>query len=186
MSKRAHLQFVKSSVTFLTIPLNPIHVVILPCVGVHQKQKGNTLTTTFLPLWKAIVRLMDATGANITHKDAKQRSQCQTHWSVCAGAEIFRGLKTVAAVRVHIHHRGDCCVCPEEGLVCVWADCKVTGLGGWRPARRPTIVWTLLAHAHRSVLLSLQDSLPLVLCTLIQVQVLLTHTILFFYWFVFY
>lgn len=25
----------------------------------------------------------------------------------------------MAAVRVHIHHRGDCCVCPEEGLVCV-------------------------------------------------------------------
>lgn len=45
-----------------------------------------------------ISKLMDGTGANITHKEAKQRSQCQTHWCVCAGADIFRGLKTVAAV----------------------------------------------------------------------------------------
>lgn len=29
--------------------------------------------------------------------------------------EIFRGLKTVVVVRLHIHHRGDCCVCPAEG-----------------------------------------------------------------------
>lgn len=70
---------------------------------------------------------MDGTGANITHKEAKQRGPCQTHPSVCAGAEIFRGLKTVVAVRVHIHHRGDCCVCPEEGWLCV------SGLQSYQP-----------------------------------------------------
>lgn len=32
-----------------------------------------------------------------------------------AREEIFRGLKTVVVVRLHIHHRGDCCVCPAEG-----------------------------------------------------------------------
>lgn len=75
----------------------------------------------------AVVKWMDGTGANITHKEAKHRGRCQTHWSVCAGAEIFRGLKTVVAVRGHIHHRGDCCVCPEEGWVCV------SGLQSYQP-----------------------------------------------------
>lgn len=60
---------------------------------------------------------IDGTGANIAHQDAKQRSQCQAHGSVCARAEIFRQLKTVVAVRLYIHHRGDCCVCPMEGCV---------------------------------------------------------------------
>lgn len=36
-------------------------------------------------------------------------------WSRCAREEIFRRLKTVVALRLHIHHRGDCCVCPKEG-----------------------------------------------------------------------
>lgn len=58
---------------------------------------------------------IDGTGANIAQQEAKQRSQCQAHGSVCARAEIFRRLKTVVAVRLHIHHRGDCCVCPKEG-----------------------------------------------------------------------
>lgn len=64
-------------------------------------------------------------------KEAKQRSQCQAHGGVCARAEIFRGLKTVVALRLCIHHRGDCCVCPKERTVGVWADCKVSWLGGW-------------------------------------------------------
>ena len=33
--------------------------------------------------------------------------------------KYLEGLKTVVAVRAHIHHRGDCCVCPGKGLVCV-------------------------------------------------------------------
>lgn len=55
----------------------------------------------------------------IAHKEAKQRRQCQAHGGACAGAEIFRRLKTVVALRLHIHHRGDCCVCPEERTVWV-------------------------------------------------------------------
>lgn len=59
-------------------------------------------------------RETDGTGANIAHKEAKQRSQCQAHGGACARAEIFRRIKTVVALRLHIHHRGDCCVCPKE------------------------------------------------------------------------
>lgn len=60
-------------------------------------------------------RKIDGTGANIAQQEDKQRSQCQAHETVCVRAEIFRRLKTVVAVRLHIHHRGDCCVCPKEG-----------------------------------------------------------------------
>lgn len=60
---------------------------------------------------------MDGAGANIAHEEAKQRSQCQAHGSICASAEIFRRLKTVVALRLHIHHKGDCCVCPKERAV---------------------------------------------------------------------
>lgn len=62
---------------------------------------------------------MDETGANIAQKEGKQRSQCQAHGGICVRAEIFRWLKTVVALRLQIHHRGDCCVCPKERAVSV-------------------------------------------------------------------
>lgn len=61
--------------------------------------------------------MMDETGANIAHGEAKQRRQCQEHGGICVREEIFGRLKTVVALRVHIHHKGDCCVCPEERAV---------------------------------------------------------------------
>lgn len=51
----------------------------------------------------------------ILHNKRPNREASVKHMEgVCAREEIFRGLKTVVAVRLHIHHRGDCCVCPEE------------------------------------------------------------------------
>jgi len=63
-------------------------------------------------------RYMGGTGANIADKEAKQRSQCQAHGGVCARAKMFRRLKRVVALRLHIHHKGDCCVCPKERGLC--------------------------------------------------------------------
>lgn len=68
---------------------------------------------------KMLGREKDGAGANIAHKEAKQRSQCRAHGGICARAEIFRRLKTVVALRLHIHHKGDCCVCPKERAVLV-------------------------------------------------------------------
>lgn len=115
------LPYAGSTVTGKEIKWNPLTTAVTHCIkGAIKAHFDNVVCMHFPPRTKLyVLRLMDGPGANITHKEAKQRSQCQTHWSVCAREEIFRGLKTVAAFGVHIHHRGDCCVCPEEGLVCV-------------------------------------------------------------------
>lgn len=60
---------------------------------------------------------MDGLGANTANEEAIQRSQCQEHGSICARTEIFRRLKKVVALRLHIHHKEDCCVCLKEGHV---------------------------------------------------------------------
>lgn len=57
-----------------------------------------------------MVQEKDGAGANIAHK---VKHQCHAHGCICAGAEIFRRIKTVVALRLHIHHKGDCCVCPK-------------------------------------------------------------------------
>lgn len=83
----------------------------------HTEEKQNAVERKQKKKRNVPGRETDGTGANIAHGEAKQRSQCQAHGGVCARAEIFRRLKTVVALRVHIHHRGDCCVCPKERAV---------------------------------------------------------------------